>query len=213
MQKKIIAAIIFMSLSTVGFAQNKARKFTFSVNPVSAVHASLNGSLHYKLKDYLAITLPFFFGTDWTKLSSFKTMAVIAHDSYESSLLFGGGGLGARFLLNRNGLVDGFFVEPRIEVSINKFKLSAQQGSLVDSNRISLLPTLLAGYSWYWDNGFYLSTALSAGMGFHLKNEPKVEDGLANRLKEKNSIAKKLYANSARYEFTYGYDISLGYAW
>lgn len=195
------------------FSQNAERKFALSVEPLKAIHGSLASVFQYKINNLMALTVPVFVGTDWTSTRVASTLTVINNQKYDANLLFGGGGIGLRFLLNDKGLNDGFFAEPRLTLHMHKFSLTHEEVNLSSSNRISLNPSVVAGYTWFWDNGFYLSAGLSLGMIFHMKNDVKVDDQLAQRLKDNASARRRLFANPSRFDFTWDYDVSLGYSW
>lgn len=213
MFKKFILIFVLLTLSQTALSEPQGRRFAISADPVKAIHASLGGLFQYKMTDYLSLTLPVSFGTNWPATSAINTMAKITDEKYSSSLLFGGAGIGARFLLNRNGFNDGFFAEPRLMVSMSKYHLKKDGEFLINSDRITLTPSLLVGYSWFFQNGLYLSADLEAGLGFHMKNDVTVDPQLAKRLKDEATIKNRLWANENKWRFEYGYGISLGYSW
>lgn len=213
MNNKFLVAIFCAAFSLSGFSESSARTMVISAEPVKGLHGSLSALFQYKLTNFMALTVPGTFGTNWLAVGFPKTMAVITDAKYDASLLFGGGGLGARFFLNNNGLSDGFFAEPRVMVGMSKYTLNKDTTKLIDSNRVTLSPSLLLGYSWFWDNGFYLSTGISAGFGYHVKNDIAVEEGLASRLANKYFLRNCLWADKGSFRFDYGYDVSLGFAW
>jgi hypothetical protein len=213
MIKKTITALVLLTISSAAISSTSERKMVLSVEPVEAIHGSLAALFQYKLTDYMALTVPVFFGTNWPARSGIKTMAVITDENYDSSLLFGGGGLGARFFLNNNGLTDGFFAEPRVVLSHSEYALKQDDEFLVDSKRLTILPSLLLGYSWFFNNGVYLSTGLEIGYGYHAKNQISVDKKLATRLADKSSLKHKLWADASPWRLHYDYDISLGFAW
>lgn len=211
MIKRKLALFWFLfSLGALG--ETSPRNMVISANAVSAVHGSASVLFQYRLTDYLALTIPGFFGTNWIANSMVSTMAVIANTKHESSLLFGGGGVGARFFVYNTGLNDGFFVEPRVVVNMSKYHLRNDTVDLIKSNRVSLMPAVLLGYSWFWDHGFYLSTGIEIGGGFHMKNDITVENSLSERLKDKTFLRNRLWADKGRWRFDYGYDVSFGFA-
>lgn len=213
MFKKFIPIFVLLALSQTVLGESHNRRFAISADPVKAIHASLGGLFQYKMTDFVSLTVPLSFGTNWPAIFATSTMATITDEKYSSSLLFGGAGIGARFLLNRNGFNDGFFAEPRVMVSMSKYNLKKDEEMLINSNRLSLTPSLLVGYSWFFNNGLYISAGLEAGIGFHMKNDVMVEKLLATRLKDKATIKSRLWADESRWRFEYGYDISLGYSW
>lgn len=213
MIKKTISVLLLLTLSQTAMSETAPRKMVVSAEPVKAVHGSLGALFQRKLTNYLALTVPVFFGTDWFAHSYTGPLSAITEEKYETSYLFGGGGLGARFMLNNKGLSDGFFAEPRLVLNMSKFHLKREGETIVDSNRLTLLPSVHLGYSWFWDTGFYLSTSLEVGYGYHVKNSVTVDKKLEKQVADNSSVKRRLWANQNPWHFHYGYDISLGFAW
>ncbi len=210
--KKIISLFVFM-ISLSAFSESAERRFSLSAEPLKAIHGSLASVFQYKLNNYMALSVPVFVGTDWTSTRFTSTLEVFANQIYSSSFLFGGGGVGLRFLLNNNGMNDGFFVEPRLALHAHKFAVYNEDVRLISSQRLSLNPSVVAGYTWFWDNGFYLSAGLSLGLSFHMSNDVNVQDQLAQRLKNRASVRRKLWADTSHFLMTWDYDVSIGYSW
>lgn len=213
MIKKIVVYLGMVLISCTGFSETKERKFVLSFDPVKAIHGSLAGSIHYKTSNFMTLSMPFSFGTNWIAGQNIKTLAAISDEKYSSSQLFGSVGLGTRFLSNRTGLHDGFFIEPRIMLEMRRFNLKNGDVDLVNSKRITLSGQLSGGYNWYFDNGLYIGGSIMVGEGFHMKNDVTVDKQLAHRLKDKSYIRNALSANTSSWRFEYGYEVSLGYSW
>ena len=119
-----------------------------SSEPTKLIEGTGNALLQYKIRDFMAITGTAFFGTKWPIIYLAENAGAIAGGAYNSSLLMEGAGIGTRFFISSQSLSDGFFVEPRLNISIHSYNLKTGNTSVIDSNRITLLPTVLVGYGW-----------------------------------------------------------------
>ena len=210
MIKKNIMALVLVISSFAAFGNETT--MVISSEPTRLIAGTGNALFQYKIRDFMALTGSAFFGTKWPSIYLAEYAGAIAGGAYNSSLLMGGAGIGTRFFLNSQGFSDGFFAEPILILSMHSYNLKTGSTSLIDSNRITLLPQVLIGYSWFWDNGFSLSAHLETGYGYHIKNSITVDSALESRLADKSMLRNMLWADKGPWQFDYGYSVSLGYA-
>lgn len=210
MKKIIILAMSFLAFDA--WSKDDAL-MSFSFEPVKAIHGSFAGHFQYKLKNYMSLTVLGNVGTNWINASSIKTAGLLSDNEFSVDNFFAGGGLGLRFYFANQGLSDGFFAEPRLSLHYSKYQVKERNTNLIDSNRLGVLPALYLGYSWFFNNGFYLSTSVGASYGYYFKNDVTVDAKLQDRLADKKMTRSKMWAHDSKWRFDYDYDISLGFAW
>jgi len=217
MKNYLLAGILAINIVTVAWAQNDERTMVVAIQPGKAVMGTLALSYQHKINDFLAINVPVFGLTNLGPSYMAKGLSLFTGDKYDSSLWFGGLGLGARFLLNNNGFNDGFYLEPRLSASYSKYNVNKDSAGMIDSKRVTIHGTLAFGYSWFFNSGVYLSPGIEVGAGFHAYNDTKIDPNLTARL-DKEFFSKyytkyMMWAEDGRWRPDFGCNMSIGYSW
>lgn len=208
-----LATLVAVQIAASAQAE-KSRTMVVSANPISAAMGAFSGTFQCKLTDYLALTVPVSVGTNFMVLGWGETFSALSGEKYDSKLLFGNLGLGARFLLNNNGLNDGFFIEPGIKIGHSRYNIKKETTNLIDANRWTMFGTVGFGYSWFWESGFYMSPHIEVGAGYHLNSKSvKVDEGLKSRLKDHRFQKYAMWAEDSAWRPMFGGGLDIGYSW
>lgn len=213
MKKLVCASILALNVGASAMAQTEERSMVLSLQPQQLVMGTLAATYQYKINNYLALTLPVFGGTNWGVPCMMNTLSAFSGEKYESSLWFGGVGLGARFLLNNNGFNDGFFAEPRITAAYSTYNVKKAEANLIDSKRLTLSGTVVLGYSWFFNSGLYLSPGIEAGVGYHASNKTTIDPDLTARLKTQSMIKYMMWAEDGNWRPQVAGTLNVGYSW
>lgn len=153
-------------VANASFAETDERTMAFSVSPIALLRGGIDVMFQIKLTDYLSLTVPANFYYSWLKANTVKWLASQSKYFKEGkSPLDGQIGVGARFLMAKQGLSDTFYVEPRISLGYEQFGVAIDNEKF-ESESMMLSPMLHFGWDWYYDSGFYAS--LGAGLGAHV---------------------------------------------
>jgi hypothetical protein len=98
-----------------------------------------------------------------------------------------GGGIGGQWNISSDAFTNSFYLKPMVRF--------AYSGLVATNNNLWLIPSVGAGYEWFWPNGLSLSTGLDLFLPISL-----------SKIKEKDTL---LYFNFPIPLVT----LALGYAW
>lgn len=214
MLRKMFCPLLFVCLLSGAVTAENDRTMVVAANPISALHGAFSGSFQYKIKDYLALNVPVTIGTNAQVLSWGPVFSALSGDNYDSSLMFYGIGLGARFLLNNNGFNDGFYLEPGVNFNFSKYNVKKDEKNLIDANRFTMFGTVGFGYSWFWESGFYLSPGIELGGGYHSNTKSvKIDENVKARLKDKLMLKYAMWAEDSAWRPHFAATLNLGYSW
>lgn len=192
---------------------NYERTMLIAIDPIQAVSGAFGATYFYKLNSFTALTVPASFGTKLLLKTITSAMSAITDYKYTSDLLFATLGVGTRFFFNNNGLSSGLFIEPRVSFSYSDYDIKKNDVNLLQSKRITISPSVLLGYDWFFLNGLYLGTGIEVGAGYHAKNDINIDSDFKNRLKDKWMIRNNLWADESQWRFDYAYSLLVGFSW
>lgn len=142
----VVAVICLLSISSVaeekGADANKMVQKTFSatINPLGLLLNSISGKFAVQMFDNIALTIP----------------VAVYYSGYYSTNAFPvtwgiAAGVGAKISIGSPVMETGWFVEPQMLLGFSQ--------TLSGYNSFFMVPGVMGGYSWVWDNGFTLNAA------------------------------------------------------
>jgi hypothetical protein len=213
MNKKIVAlaAMLTMAFSANVFSTENEKKFAASLDIISGLTGAFSGLFQYKLSDHVSLTLPVAVGTHLFRSALIEKMVEGNKDAKGTDWFFNAG-LGAHVNVAGKGLVKGFFVEPRVKVGHEKFKLKTSTQNWIDLKSTHVIGSALVGYEWLFDSGLFWSLAVDLGLKYDFKKEQKIDPNIASILNDHSTIKSFLGITDGKSNFHKDLVLAVGYA-
>lgn len=149
--KKLFLLLIFFIHSN-GFSQdvkglNEPKlNWTISSQPLPLLFGIANANFYFKASHNLAVSLP-------VTLGYLYPLTTVSGQHHWGAL----SGLGLRWSINSPLFSNGWYVDSQIKVGFMKFGDFEYKGVLI-------IPSIGAGYAWYFKNRFFMSLGLEANL-------------------------------------------------
>jgi hypothetical protein len=129
----IMLSVFLPNVARAEDAVKRRRNHDFSVNPLMIFQYALPLTYHKAISDTTAIGLG----------------AVLKHNGKDYWSV--GGALSLKFFLSNTPFEDSWYVEPRLDLSLNSYKSTSYW---------ALDPSVIAGHTWVWASGFTINLGL-----------------------------------------------------
>jgi hypothetical protein len=185
------------------------RTMSISASPLSLLFGHINLLYQYKLFDYLALTIPGKFNYNYgaarlvEALSDKKNVEIVGAP-FETAI-----GVGVRFLLNKKGLNDTFYVEPRVFLGYQQLGIKAD-GEIFEVKTMKIQPMFNFGWDWYWNHGMYVGLGFGFGYTWHINQKLTIPKALE---KFKNDAGVGFFIPVTSGTFALDGEFKLGYSW
>jgi hypothetical protein len=134
-----------------------------------------------KITDSFALTIPCNYYDMWLVPKMLELDSSLGAVSKTKKPFSAGAGLGARFITQKKGLSDSFYLEARASFKYEQMGFDIK-GSPLGVEGMSIEPMLRLGWDWFWQSGFYMTLGGGIGYALYMKNKREIPKSVEDNI-------------------------------